>query len=146
MLDENHPVCSRSKFFEDCKVDYINNNLSECFNSWVSKSKNFQIMKMHGKIRQMIVEKFILRAKIGSSISDLIIPSITKELNAKIKAIKDHDVLIFKAETAEVPVNKSRHAVNLELKTCSYRVWQVTCKPCSHALAFIAKLKRVPDG
>jgi len=29
-LDDNHPyVGSRSKFFEDCKVDYINNNLSD---------------------------------------------------------------------------------------------------------------------
>ena len=38
-LDENHPyVWSRSKFSEDCKVAYINNNLSECFNSWVSKN------------------------------------------------------------------------------------------------------------
>jgi transposase-like protein len=41
-LDENHPyVWSRSKFSEDCKIDYINNNLSESFNSWVSKTKNF---------------------------------------------------------------------------------------------------------
>ncbi|XP_066346898.1 protein FAR1-RELATED SEQUENCE 5-like [Miscanthus floridulus] len=33
-LDENHPyIWSRSKFLEDCKVDYINNNLSESFNS-----------------------------------------------------------------------------------------------------------------
>ena len=41
-LDENHPyVWSRSKFSEDCKVAYINNNLSECFNSWVSKTKHY---------------------------------------------------------------------------------------------------------
>jgi hypothetical protein len=33
-LDENHPfIWSGSKLSEDCKVDYINNNLSECFNS-----------------------------------------------------------------------------------------------------------------
>ena len=39
-LDDNHPyVWSRSKFFENCMVDYINNNLSESFNSWVSKIK-----------------------------------------------------------------------------------------------------------
>ena len=41
-LDDNHPyVWSRSKFSEECKVDYINNNLSECFNSWVSKTKDY---------------------------------------------------------------------------------------------------------
>ena len=33
-------------------------------------------------------------------------------------------------------------AVNLEQKTCTYRAWQVTGKPCSHALAFLAKLSR----
>jgi hypothetical protein len=33
-LDENHPyIWTRSKFLEDSMVDYINNNLSECFNS-----------------------------------------------------------------------------------------------------------------
>jgi len=142
-LDENHPyVWSRSKFFEDCKVDYINNNLSECFNSWVSKTKDFQIVEMHDKIRQMIVEKFLVRSKIGRNMSGVIIPAITNALNAKTKTIKDHDVLICGAGTAEVTVNKFRHAVNLELKTCSCRVWQVTGKPCSHALAFIAKLSR----
>jgi hypothetical protein len=46
-LDENHPyMWSRSKFSEDCKVDYINNNLSDSFNSWVSKTKEFQIVDM----------------------------------------------------------------------------------------------------
>jgi transposase-like protein len=45
-LDENHPyIWSRNKFSKDCKVDYINNNLSESFNSWVSKTKEHQIME-----------------------------------------------------------------------------------------------------
>src|SRR5438105_4345461 len=90
----------------------------------------------------MIVEKFVLRAHIGSKMSGVIIPSITNALNAKTKTIKDHDVLICGAGTTEVTVNKFRHAINLKLKTCSCRVWQVTGKPCSHALAFIAKLSR----
>jgi hypothetical protein len=38
-LDNNHSfVWTRSKFSEESKVDYINNNLSECF-SWISKVK-----------------------------------------------------------------------------------------------------------
>jgi hypothetical protein len=62
-LDENHPyVWSRSKFGEDCKVDYINNNLSDSFNSWVSKTKDFQIVDMLDHIRQIIIEKFVLRS------------------------------------------------------------------------------------
>ncbi|XP_062179417.1 uncharacterized protein LOC133884028 [Phragmites australis] len=142
-LDNNHPyVWSRSKFSDDCKVDYINNNLSECFNSWVSKTKDMQIVDMHDKIRQMIITKFHLRGKIGSNMEGRIIPAITKSLNAKSKAIKDHEVLTCGAGTAEVTVSTIRHVINLEQKTCSCRVWQVTGKPCSHALAFIAKLSR----
>jgi hypothetical protein len=32
--------------------------------------------------------------------------------------------------------------VNLEQKTCSCRAWQVTGKPYTHALGFIARLSR----
>ena len=65
-LDENHPyVWSRSKFSEDYKLDYVNNNLSQSFNSWVSKTKDFQVVEMHDKIRQMIIKKMIMKAKIG---------------------------------------------------------------------------------
>ena len=39
-------------------------------------------------------------------------------------------------------VNRFRYAVNLEHHTCTCRAWQVTGKPCTHALAFIAKLSR----
>ena len=60
----------------------------------------------------------------------------------KSKSIKDHEVLICGAGTAKVTVNRFRHAINLEQKICTCRAWQVTGKPCSHALAFIAKLSR----
>ena len=39
-------------------------------------------------------------------------------------------------------MNRFRHAVNLEEKTCSCWAWQVTGKPCNHALTFIAKISR----
>src|SRR5438132_13331110 len=97
---------------------------------------------MHDKIRQMIITKFVLRGKIASNMEGIIIPAITNALNAKSKAIKDHEVLICGAMIAEVTVSTIRHAVNLGQKTCTCRVWQVTGKPCSHALAFIAKLSR----
>jgi hypothetical protein len=142
-LDENHPfIWSRSKFSQDCKVDYINNNPSECFNSWVSKTKDFQVIEMHDKIRQMFIKKMVLRAKIARNMSGNITPAVINHLNAKTQTIKDHEVLICGAGTAEVTVNRFRHAVNLEQKRCICRAWQVTGKPCTHALAFIARISR----
>ena len=81
------------------------------------------------------------------SMEGSIIPNITKALTAQSKDIKDHEVLRCGNKTAEVTAPTSsgssyRYAVNLELKTCSCRLWQVSEKPCKHALAFIAKLSR----
>ena len=60
----------------------------------------------------------------------------------KSRLLRTHEVLICGAGTAELTVNRFRHAVNLEQKTCSCRVWQVTGKPCTHTLAFIGRLSR----
>jgi hypothetical protein len=100
---------------------------------------------MHDKIRQMIITKFDLRRKIGGNMNGRIIPSIIETLNDQSKAIKDHEVVKIRDETAEVTVSNIRHAVNLKQKSCTCKSWQVTEKPCSHALAFIATLSREVD-
>jgi hypothetical protein len=110
-LDDHHPyIWSRSKFSEHCKVDYINNNLSESFNSWVSKTKDIHIVQMLGKIREKIIIKFEMRHKIGSKMRGRIIPTITKALNAQSKNIKGHEVVMCENGTAEVTIAAIRHA------------------------------------
>jgi hypothetical protein len=81
------------------------------------------------------------------SLEGNIIHDITKALNNQSKALKDHEVLKCDNNAAEVTAPTSsgasfRYAVNLDHKTCSSRLWQVSGKPCKHALAFIAKLSR----
>jgi hypothetical protein len=89
----------------------------------VSKTKDQHIVDMYDKIRQMIISKFVLRKKIATKMEGRIIPYIIKELNAKNKAIKDHEVLICGAGIAEGTVSKVKHGVNLVEKTCSCRAW-----------------------
>jgi hypothetical protein len=106
----------------------------------MSKTKDMHIVQMLDKRRQMIIEKFELRRKIGNNMKGRIIPAITKSHNAQSKNIKDHEVLMLGSGTTEVTVIAIRHAVNLGEKACSYRAWQVCGKPCTHALATIAKV------
>ena len=77
-------------------------------------------------VRQMIIEKFVSRSKIGSNMSGIIIPAIINYLSAKTKRIKDHEVLKCGPAKAKVSVNRFRNALNLEEKTCRSRAWQVT--------------------
>jgi hypothetical protein len=121
-LDDNHAhIWSRSMFSEECKIDYINNNLSKSFNSWVSKTKDMHIVQMLDQIRQMIIKKFEIRWKIGRKMVGRIIPHITRTLNEESKNMKGHEVLICGNSTAEVIVAIVRHVVNLGEKTYSCR-------------------------
>jgi hypothetical protein len=136
---------SRSKFSDLCKVDYINNNLSESFNSWVPKTKDMKVVDMLGNIRKMIVTKFDVRSRVARKMEGRIIPSVTKALTAQRKAIKYHEVLRCADGTAEVTVSTITHVVNLEHKSCTCRAWQVSGKTCSHALALLIKQSRHVD-
>jgi hypothetical protein len=140
-LDVNHShIWSRSKFSEECKIDYINNNLSESFNSWVSKIKDMYIVQMIDQIRHMIITKFEIRRKIGRKMTGRIILHITITLNEQSKNMKGREVLICGNGTTEVIVGTVRHAVNLGEKTCSCQAWQVCEKHCNHALTTIANI------
>ena len=87
MAEHHTKIWYRSKFNEICKVDYVNNNLAESFNSKVRKVKSLLIVDMLDKIRQMIMEKFDLRMRIALEkwLGHLIIPSVIKALHAKSK-------------------------------------------------------------
>ena len=52
----------------------------------------------------------------------------------------------MKAEVSRVTNNDRtwRYAVNLESRSCSCGQWEVTGKPCTHAIAYITSLKNVP--
>nr|XP_020200415.1 uncharacterized protein LOC109786244 [Aegilops tauschii subsp. strangulata] len=65
MAEHHTKIWYRSKFNEIYKVDYVNNNLAESFNSKVRKVKALLIVDMLDKIRQMIMEKFDLRMRIA---------------------------------------------------------------------------------
>jgi len=138
---------ARSKFNEVCKVDYVNNNLAECFNAKVRKIKGLHLVEMLDKIRQMIMEKFELRQRIAAAkfVGHKIIPSVMKKLLAKTRGLKMTMIrrAPFEAEvTAKDRENREwRYPVNLEKKTCSCRQWQIFGLPCIHALFFITSLR-----
>ena len=43
-IRQNHTkIWSRSQFSTHCKVDYVTNNLAECFNNWIKKIKGLNL-------------------------------------------------------------------------------------------------------
>ena len=86
-------------------------------------------------LRELIMEKRYLRKQITSKMVDGILPNVLKELNQVSNNLRVVNVTRSDDDCAEVDLK--RHTVDLKNHNCSCRVWQVTGKPCHHALAWI---------
>lgn len=71
-----------------CKVDYVNNNLAECFNSWIKKIKQLPVVDLWDTLRQMIMEKLETRKEVAKGLPQVkLLPSVKKELNLRSKGL-----------------------------------------------------------
>lgn len=149
-LDEHHPfLWARSKFSAEIKCDYINNNLAESWNSWIKEHKDLPVHCMADVIRQKIMLLFAKRRKISLALPPGILPAIIHQLNADSRGLghmhlsKGHPT---EAEVTEVYKDDDvrRHVVYLPKQMCTCRQWQITGKPCPHALVVITTMRN-PD-
>jgi hypothetical protein len=65
LRDYHNLLWMRCMFNPEIKCDCINNNLVECFNSWVRDIKDLPIAQLADKIREMIMEPFRKRRILG---------------------------------------------------------------------------------
>ena len=147
-LEEHHTkIWARALFNDTCKVDYVNNNLAEAFNSRIKKYNGLHIVDLCDKIRQYIMQKFDIRNRIAIDHFEghLIVPSVMKALMAKTKGL---EMTLIRRSPKEAEVTATdkekrewRYPVDLQNWTCSCRQWQITGKPCIHALFFITALR-----
>jgi hypothetical protein len=149
-LHDHHPfLWARSKFSPDSKCDYINNNLAESWNSWIKEHKDLPLHCMADSIREKIIILFAKRRKISTALPPGILPAVIYQLNAASRGLghlhisKGHP---NEAKVTEVYKDEAvrRHVVYLPQKICTYRQWQVTSKPCPHALTVITSMRQ-PD-
>jgi len=80
------------------------------------------------------------RKMVGMQWADGILPNVIKDLNLISNNVKVVKVAVCDVEVAEVTIlddwhNHRRETVDLQNHNCSCRQWQVTGKPCKHALA-----------
>ncbi|CAD6224299.1 unnamed protein product [Miscanthus lutarioriparius] len=129
---EHKQLWSRAKFSGECKVDYVNNNISESFNNWIKEAKGFPVDVLVDTIRGMIMEKIAMRQHIANKLEGSILPSVINELKMKSRnlkyTIKGSGGL--KAEVSGLTKDNYpwRHAVDLESKTCSCGQWHISGK------------------
>jgi hypothetical protein len=146
-LETHHnKICYRCGFGVDSKVDYLTNNISESFNKQIKDLKGLNLCELLDRIRELIMVKFNVRRHVGRHLAGLVLPQVLKMLNALSKTIGPHKVAWNTEHEAEITLYDvkpydQRHTVNLQQGTCSCRKFQISGKPCIHALTFICSMR-----
>ncbi|KAG8075418.1 hypothetical protein GUJ93_ZPchr0006g45379 [Zizania palustris] len=142
-LETNHSrIWYRCAFSELSKCDYLTNNVSESFNSQVKNLRGLLVHELIDGIRELIMEKRYLRRHVAQGMESGILPNVLKELNQVSNNLRVVKVARSSDDCAEISLvdetnSTTRHSVDIKEHTCSCRVWQLTGKPCKHALAWI---------
>lgn len=129
-------------FGEGNKCDYLTNNMSESINAKIRGLKELLPHELVDSIRDLIMEKMTTRREVAKNLGDEILMSVMKQLNDLTSLLKVVKVARSDDGFAEVTLVDAdnmtrRHTVDLDNRKCSCRVWQVSGKPCRHALAWI---------
>jgi hypothetical protein len=97
---------------------------------------------MSDAISEKLVILFEKRRRISKALDGVILPAVVDQLNAASRHLGHLKVTKGHPDQAEVSfIYKDeeirRHVVYLDKRTCTCRGWQMTSKPCSHALAVL---------
>jgi hypothetical protein len=85
---EHKQLWSQVKFSGECKVDYVNNNISKSFNNWIKETKGFSMDVLMDTIRAMIMKNIATRQHIANKLEGTILPSVINELKMKSRNLK----------------------------------------------------------
>ncbi|XP_071726878.1 uncharacterized protein [Rutidosis leptorrhynchoides] len=141
-LNQNHKkIWSRSKFGTISKCDYITNNISEVFNSWIGDLRSQPVLDLLDAIREKFMVRFYKKRKLVEKWNGTLVPMAKSYINSISKNLGEYEVLRSSDNGAQVKFKGKQWEVLLNERTCSYRVWQVKGLPCKHAAAFIGSIR-----
>ena len=135
---------SKAFFHTHSKADSTENNMSECFNSWIMRARYMPLIDMLTEIHDMIMVRLHKKRDDMASVDCVIVPRMKKKLDLAVKESSGLKVLWDGRANYVVKGNGSSCVVNLEGRTCSCRVWDLTGIPCCHAVTAIQESRQNP--
>lgn len=147
LKNHHHLLWMKSKFSQHTKCDYINNNLAESWNAWIKEYKGLPVNALADAIREKTLVLWDKRRKIGQQMTGVIIPAVLQQLRAATRGLGHLEVVSGGDDQAEVSklhdgLEVVRHVVYPTRQECTCLEWQMTGKPCPHALAVIISKRR----
>lgn len=134
---------SKSHFNEKPTCDMLLNNVCESFNSSILDAREMPILTMLEWIREWMMTRFQKHRDISNlKWNGRICPRIKKILNKH--AEKVTDCTPIKGDNTHYQIkcrDRSQYTVNLDERSCSCRLWDLSGIPCKHAISAINNQK-----
>ena len=119
--------------------DLLINNICEVFNRQLLNARDSPIYTALEYVRGYIMKRIVLVQKVIEKSEGPLTPSVTKLFKVIMEEASQYKVEWNGGELFEVkgPWSQSKCVVNLNLKQCSCRKWEISGIPCRHAVACI---------
>ena len=126
------------------KSDVIDNNICECFNSYILRARSRLIIDMLEEIRIAIMKRIVKKCALFSEVYDDLCPRIRAVVEEN-KLVSRRCIVVHAGEYRfEVTMLTDRFVVDLNAPTCTCRYFNIRDIPCPHAIACIQWTRQDP--
>ncbi|KAG8481024.1 hypothetical protein CXB51_025783 [Gossypium anomalum] len=128
-----------------CKLDIVDNNLCEAFNSSIVEAKFKSIIRMLEDIRTKMMTRIVQKRKLCNGWKQNYGPLVKAKFDANKKDCVEWQLIWNGENGCELRKGSYQYTVDLSQRICSCRSWQISGIPCSHACAAMYHLGLQPD-
>lgn len=139
---EHWAIC---KYSPRAQTGRMVNNISESFNNVIKEVRDKPILTMLEGLRRYVMQRYVEKTKFCDKFSSRICPNICKKLEFIKEWAADYSVIYASPQKFEVSSPLMSFIVDLGIKTCTCRKWDVTGIPCTHACAAMMKDRVRPE-
>ncbi|GKB79282.1 zinc finger, PMZ-type containing protein, partial [Tanacetum coccineum] len=145
LVDHDPNTWCRAYFELDRSCAAFENGISESFNSKILSARGKPIITMLEDIRVYIMQRVWFLNKTAMELNDTITPFARRHL--EFMKIRQRKWVVYASGFQEVEVRRQDEAfgVNIHLKKCACKMWELTGLPCVHAVAGYIHLKKDPE-
>ncbi|GKE82595.1 multidrug resistance-associated protein 5 [Tanacetum coccineum] len=145
LVEGNPNSWSRAFFDLNSKFASFENGIAESFNRTIVVQRTKPIITMLEDIRLYIMQRLVEMKTKAMNLEDRITPSIRKRLEILKEQQRFWTVIPSGFQELEVRQGDQSFEVNLHLKKCMCKLWELSGIPCVHYVAAYLFLNKEPD-
>uniref|UniRef100_A0A0D3E584 SWIM-type domain-containing protein n=1 Tax=Brassica oleracea var. oleracea TaxID=109376 RepID=A0A0D3E584_BRAOL len=141
IMEKNPMNCSLAFFSPTSSCVDVHNNISESFNNAIDPARYMPMVEMLETIRRTAMVRIDMRKKKAADHIGRFPSRIMKMIDKEQEKLKFCKMIPGGDGRCEVREGNVSHSVNMRLRTCACRRWDMSGIPCRHALRIITEKK-----